>query len=428
MNILIFCSHEAALLEYLNLFAKQTLVKPIFCLSYKSNSIDLLDENNFEYVQIVSEKDGAANKKYQFIKAFIDNTLLGCSLQTFILFNFLKSKFKRMIEVKSDQIVKLIEAKFISAVVIQNDRSAGIEAAAIRAARQQGLKVFVLPFAYSADYKSSYKLRQNKIYDFTYRQPKQAVYRDDELGIKSFFRPYESQGLEELGLLPFNPWVIGGSGFASVLLDSERELNRLISLGGDKKNYLVTGLASHDDIYTAWTKAKNELRDKKIVTVALPQYWEHGLASKEAHFKFLDGMLESLSALDAYIVISLHPKMNLADYEYMINKFGVEISKKPLLNIIANTDVLVSTFSSTVAWALMCQKNVVIVDHVGLGYKDFYSEFEIPVCTSNIKLHDLTKNILDGQLGLNSYLLPLIGTLSPFDGKCRQRILNNFIL
>ena len=111
----------------------------------------------------------------------------------------------------------------------------------------------------------------------------------------------------------------------------------------------------------------------------------------------------------------------------MINKFGVEITDKPLWKIIAKTDDLVSTFSSTVAWALIFQKNVVIVDHVGLGYKDFYSEFEIPVCTSNIEMKAATENVLDSQSGLNSKFIPLISTLSPFDGKFRQRILNNFL-
>ena len=111
----------------------------------------------------------------------------------------------------------------------------------------------------------------------------------------------------------------------------------------------------------------------------------------------------------------------------MINKFGVEIADKRLWEIIAKTDIFVSTFSPTVAWALICEKKVVIINNVSLGYKDFYSEFEIPVCTSNIEMKATTENVLDSQSGLNSKFIPLISTLSPFDSKCRQCILDNLV-
>lgn len=425
MNILIFCSHDAALREYVNVFAKQKRVKPIFCLSYNSCYLDLLDENGNEYVQLASGTNGPINNSAKLVKGFIDNTWLGCALQTFVFYKFLKSRLKRSILAKSKHIGDLIEKKCISMVVVQNDRSVGFDAAAIAAARQKGLKVLLLSFAYSADYKSSYKLRKNKIYGFMHRQPINAVYKDYALGQKSFFRPFESQGLEDLGLLPRNPWVIGGSGFVTVLLDSERELNRIISLGGDTKNYLVTGLASHDEIYDAWLRANSEPREKYIITVALPQYWEHGLANKDLHFEYLNGLLESLSELDAHIVISLHPKMKLVNYEFMASKFGVEITDKPLWKIIHKTNLLVSTYSSTVSWALMCQKKVVIVDHIGLGYEDFYDEFEIPVCATNSEMKAVTEKLLHDKLALDESLVPLIKSLSPFDGKCRQRILDN---
>jgi hypothetical protein len=427
MNILVFCSHDAALHEYITLFSKQKSISPIFCLNYSSSYTSLLKENNFECIQFSSVISNATNKKPKIFKELIDNTWFGCILQTFVMFKFLKFRFKRSIITMSEKITHLIDIKSISTVVIQNDRSAGFDAAAIKAAHIKGLKIIVISFAHSAHYKSSYKLRNNKIYDYIYRQPEQVVYRDYELGNKSFFRPFESHGLKELGLLPQNPWVIGGSGFVTVFLESERERNRLISLGGNEDVYIVTGLASHDEVFSELKKTIEKKRNKKIITIALPTYWEHGLASKDDHFKYIDEMLEILKKLGAHIVISLHPKMKRANYAYMTEKFNVEIADKPLYKIIAETDLFLNNFSSTVSWALICKKNIVFIDHVGMGYRDFYSEFKIPTCSTNSQIQSMCKSLLNKGSDPNTSPASLVKSLSPFDGKCRQRVINNIL-
>lgn len=426
MTILVVCSHDAALLEYIGVFADQTTVRPLFCLSHQSRYADLLDANNFEYIQFEGRKAGSKSKKNRFLKWLLDNTWLGCLIQTFIIFHILKSRLELSLTTTSKRLTRLIDSESVSFVMVQSDRSAGLDAAAILAANNRNLPVIVLSFAYSADYKSSYKLRTSRIYRFIHRQPIQAVYTDDELGTRSFFRPFESCALSEMGLMPSNPWILGGSGFVTVLLEGDRELNRLLSLGGNKQSYLVTGLASHDRLHALWTQEDKKNRTKKTIVVALPQYWEHKLASKSTHFAYLDGLLMLLSNLQADVLVSLHPKMLYADYEYMSKRFDVEICREPLWSIIPHVDLLISTFSSTVAWALMCKKPVIIVDHLGLNYKDFYSEFKIPVCKTNSEVADLAEQMLRDSRATDPELEAFTRHLSPFDGLCRDRILSVF--
>ena len=111
---------------------------------------------------------------------------------------------------------------------------------------------------------------------------------------------------------------------------------------------------------------------------------------------------------------------------YMNKEFGVRITDKPLWEIVPNSDLLVCTFSSTVAWALLCAKQVIIVDHVGLNIKKFYDEFKIPICTSNVNVRRVASVMLNQRQDVDPDFSPLIRDLSPFDGKCRDRILSVF--
>ena len=322
----------------------------------------------------------------------------------------------------------------ISRIIIATDRSFGAEASAMLLAKQKKLDIILISFAYSADFKSIYKLRKSLIYSFLSKHPAAVIYKSCSLGNKAFYRSFESNALEELGVLSSNPWVLGMGHCSKMLVDSKREKNRLVKLGGNRDRYIVTGLTTHDTLYSQFInkstyktefKEKYNLNSEPNLFISLPQYFEHGLCEEAEHFFIINQMIDVLSQLNINIFISLHPKMNITNYTHLDIKNNVHILNEPLSSNLICADIFLATYSSTVTWALMCDIPVVIFDHINLAYDDFYSEFFIPLALNNDEILVNVKNILLENLNNDNLINSnLKSEISPFDGKCLKRIVN----
>lgn len=434
-NILIVPSHDAALLEYIRLFEdlSETL-NPIFYLSYESK-YRLKIENFGWVVHSVLNSKGIKSlrtrKIIKILKFLLDDTRIGCLIQRYVLLKIMTSRLKKTILKKSENFVLTIKENEVTTLIISNDRTFGIEAAAAYAAKELGIKIVVPAFAYSATYESCYKLRTAKIYDAKYTVDNCNVMYSSEKGDKAFFKPFVSKALTELGLYLDNPWVLGG-GFANfVLLDSEREKDRIISYGGRESKYIVTGIAAHDDVYKNYLikdKLKEQVLNENSLTdslpflvLALPQYYEHKLMEKERQLAIYRDLFGKLASLDYNTIISLHPKANPDDYFWVDSAYkNIIVSKRPLTELVTIADVFVGTYTSTISWALLCEIPCIIVDHPELNFIDFYSEFKLPVCKTNDELIELLS--LKKFTNITSELLT--SNISIFDGRSRERIVS----
>ena len=84
----------------------------------------------------------------------------------------------------------LVSIHDVTKIILATDRSFGDEAAAMLLAKQKNIDVILVSFAYSADFKSAYKLRNSLIYSFIWGQPKALVNKSTTLGNKIFYRPF----------------------------------------------------------------------------------------------------------------------------------------------------------------------------------------------------------------------------------------------
>ena len=427
MNILVVASHEAALIEYSKIFLNQSDLKPVFIVSSSSAYSDLLIKQGcVVYYGNPSVLHSKKAKKYSklssFLKMIADDTFFGCWFQHYLVCELLKKRELKKIERLKDWVVEVVERHNIEKVLIQSDRSLGLESAVLYAAKIKNIKVDLLSFAYSSDFKSAYKLRETKIYRFCKNLPSNVLYCDETLGKRAYYKRFQALALSELGVLSSNPWVLGGGATNKMYLDSERELHRLISLGGVREKYQVTGTCSQDDLYNAIFSSDIKT-GKKTIVVALPQYYEHGLCSKEKHDEAIDGMMQVLKSYEYNVLISLHPKMNINDYRYIEHDFGFVLAEKPISDLIPLADLFLATYSSTVSLALLANKVVIICDHVDLNYTDFYSEFGLTVVKNNIDLNAQLKMISQNDFKPN-YEVEKVKLLAPFDGKSKSRLIS----
>ena len=419
-------------------------IAPIFLLPFYDKELD--EKMNAEGWRVCyfcpipkNGGDRQIHKKAGFVKGLLDNGWFGCFAQAYLLKGVFKNKLLLRLNKIYDRIgSELCNEEEIIKVVISNDRSAGLEAALNKWAMEQGIGVIIPPIAYASDFSAAIKLRKARIYGFVRSDiPKVTMEFSHGAVIKSFYRPFETEALKEFGVLSSNPWVLGSGHCDFMLVESEREKRRLIALGGDKEKMVVTGHLSHDSIWNALSNkdaikksiiAKYKLsEDKPFVLLAAPQYWEHGLCDKKSHFDIIEQLCQSLGA-ENNLIISLHPKMDRADYSYLEDKYRVKIVHESLRDVIVISDLFVATYSSTIAWALLCNKKVMIVDFIGLSYSSFYEEFEIDrICnTEQLKVamqffdkEDINRSNKDKE--------DLCGLLSPFDGACASRIIDNIV-
>ncbi|AOW76481.1 hypothetical protein A3Q34_06175 [Colwellia sp. PAMC 20917] len=439
ISVLVVVPHDAALNEYVSIFNSTTRFVPVFYLGYKSRYIQILEESNICYY---TEHNDNKIKRNTFmtikrvvvtkIKHFFDNSYLGCFLQSSVLKNYLTKKLKNKIIKRMVSLDSIVIRHKVLKVVIATDRSYGNEASVILLAKRKKLDIILMSFAYSADYKSVYKLRNALIYSFLRGQPSTVIFKSSSLGNKAFYRSFESCALKELGVLSSNPWVLGMGHCSKMLVDSEREKSRLVKLGGHKEKYVVTGLTTHDSLYSQFinkstykNKFKEEysLNSDPNIFISLPQYFEHGLCEETEHFLIINQMIDILSKLDVNLFISLHPKMDKANYNHLDKKESVHILDEPLSSNLICADIFLATYSSTVTWALMCDIPVVIFDHINLAYDDFYSEFLIPLAINNDELLVKVKRILFESVSNDNLITSNIkNEISPFDGKCLNRI------
>lgn len=440
LNILVVVPHDAALSEYISILKYTDELTPIFYLSYKSKYIQTLEDLNACYYEkksiekitsntFFTKVKGTINTKIKYI---LDNSYIGCFIQNRIIKRFLTTKLKAKIMNGMLTLEPIVTEHRISKIIIATDRSYGAEASAMLLAKQKKLDVILISFAYSADFKSIYKLRKSLIYSLSSKHPAAVIYKSCSLGNKAFYRSFESNALEELGVLSSNPWVLGMGHCSKMLVDSKREKNRLVKLGGNKDRYIVTGLTTHDTLYSQFInkstykakfKEKYNLNSEPILFISLPQYFEHGLCEEAEHFLIINQMIDVLSQLDINLFISLHPKMDKANYKHLDTKKNVHILDEPLSSNLICADIFLATYSSTVTWALMCDIPVVIFDHINLAYDDFYSEFLIPLAINNDELLVQVKRILIESVSNDNLITSNIkNEISPFDGKCLNRI------
>ena len=123
---------------------------------------------------------------------------------------------------------------------------------------------------------------------------------------------------------------------------------------------------------------------KKIIVGAVPQLWEHGLLDRESHFEEIQFVAQCLYEMKVNVLISLHPKMEPSNYNFLTEFDGFNICADPLVSFMPIGDLFISSYSSTALWALCSGIVTIIPDFTKMDL--CYDEFE-----SMIKVFDRAK-------------------------------------
>lgn len=453
-DVMLLANHKTSLRTMVPLgqyFKEHSGLNPVLLLLQSDRMLDVdIRTIGFDWDTTADINESSANSKknilgsyYKHIKTFIyrfGSLTIGFlwPLARYLYIRQLKRDFK---------IAKFFFEKYEpKALVLPDDRTIQL-LPFIKTAKDRGVPTIVVPVSFSNQTGVSLRRINKKEYQIqgvtspvankilAKRNPLQI---HEFKGVKIlFFQGVTGLALESCGMLPTNPWVLGGGDTDYLLVDGYDAEKQAISLGVPEGKITVSGHISHDDLYS-----RNENRsglslellqkyhfneDKKLIICAVPHLAEHGMISWSKHWKDVEILVGTLVKTGHNTLLSLHPKSDINKYEYLEEKFNCRIAKEKLDEIIVASWLFVAGYSSTIRWAVLCGIPAMVVDFNAMGY-DLFDHWDGVI---KVNSYQEFSAALERVLGDEKYYQELgfqqqriSEKLTIFDGNAHKRIIH----
>ncbi len=332
-------------------------------------------------------------------------------------------------------------------VVLADDRKFGLNMAFLKAAREMGCLTILVPVAL-AHCRDAVPINRQEEPIFQLLAPGQRlakawiarrlpgqVYHAPE-GPYLFFTPAQTLAMAALGMLPRNPWCMGGGDTDLVAVTGESDRRRYIRAGVSPQKLVVTDDPNLDPLHRSWLEAdglRRTLTEKyaldpsaPFLVCAVPQLAEHHVLPWEQHWRELRWLVATLAGAGYNLLLSLHPKSDPAQYQWAREEFGVPILAEPLREVLPAAEVFVSGFSSTVRWACLLHIPTVVLDLYGLDHHYFDRQQGIQVVRRREDLAPLLVRLREdkGFYGqMKEAQAQEARDLAPFEGRACQNII-----
>jgi hypothetical protein len=333
-----------------------------------------------------------------------------------------------------EKIHKIFQDHRFTQVVLPSDRSLGALPLIWKVSSQLHIPQYIYQVSLFSDEERLVRNRLSKEYDVTLDKEFQSAYPNQVRFFPefkktvSFYPPEVCRLLDEKKILPRNPWVLGGSSDGKILVDSERTKDQLISGDVDPKRVSVVGHLAHDDIFFQSQKYEKDECDKIIL--GLPHLGEHGLVPWKKHMWFIRSLAEVLKPYKDKVLISLHPKMDKKNYTFLEKDYGFEITSKSLSEILPLGQIYLSTYSSTIDWAVLLGIPCFVVDPFHFEFST-YNEFQgVKVFQTMVEFEDNIHKFLNDSNYKNELIefqREKSNYVGCFDGECLERVKNKLV-
>ncbi len=395
------------------------------------NIIRNIDSNKINLKLNQNKTSLFKSKVLDRVKSLISNTSAYYLIKLNTLIRIEKSKIP-----KANLLFKHLEQHVLpDVVVVPNDRSEILILLLIKKFKIRNIKTVIVPTSFLSGPERLIACRNNRIEYITklhllfFKKYKKLYFTINN--IKICFYPFHQMIVFASDILSTNPWAIGSGNIDEIFVDGSHSKNILKSLGVKSEKIIITGHHSHDRLYNNIINRKKSYenfvkknfgqKNKKILIIALPHFGEHGLLSWSEHFKVVNLICTTLIQLkDIFVIVSLHPKMNKSNYAFVKEEYNLKISDKPLVDILFLADFFISTYSSTVYWALLCKIKCGIINFNMLNYSDldWIGNLKVFNSKNNFKaeMFNFTK---DSNLRVN---VNVLSDIAPFDGNSTMRI------
>jgi hypothetical protein len=278
-------------------------------------------------------------------------------------------------------------------ILANSDRSTGIEPIFLKIARKRKIRIIIPFYVNYTDMNGCVKTRVNRplctvsekspiitrYFAKRYRFPQVLEVNKKKI---LFFEPSKLFFHDRFGTLSSNPWYMG-NGLSDVLcIASRMACEEYQAAGVCKRKMRIIGDVIYDRLrinYIRRTDIRREAiekydlsKDSRIIVIALPQLAQHGFLPAEEHWREIGYLVRETTNVCSNVLLSLHPRMNYQDYEFLEKDYNCRILAERLYTMLPVADLFIATYSSTVTWAVLCGINAIVVDfyNLNLTYHD----------------------------------------------------------
>ena len=401
MNILIIATNAQRFLAQVS-FAKELISNDstLEITFYINNQVKLKyskELNNFQFKiienKLIISTDTKKKNFLQGLKSIIIDSLKKNFVEIIAFFknsiflpSFMENKEKKYRDdffASKKKLYPLIKNINPDLILINGDRHLGEEPIFLSIAKELSIVTLIPYMVYNSEEEGLVKNGlikvSNNFLTSKYIKKAQNTFGHHKRKNKYFYPHYISNVLMEIGVLSKNPWFMGGGKSDILSLPNLHMKEHYINHGIDKNKIKIIGDVSYDILYKKYMQ-KNIIKEdiiekydlkknKKIIIVSLPQLAEHGILTWDEHWTEITFLLKNIDSLEQNVLISLHPKMNLKNYQFLEKEYNCKILEESLVDVLVVADMFVATFSSTVVWAVLCGINTIVVDFYGLQYR-----------------------------------------------------------
>lgn len=278
------------------------------------------------------------------------------------------------------------------AIFLFDERTPEINMPILREAQAARIRTIVVPYAMAAGEAREYvRIREPLCHVCgtklsLVRRICPSHLRTTANGVNLLFYPFwDTMAVCLHGFSHVSPWTLGGG--LSTILAVFGEYDRLAAEqeGVDPGKIRVTGQPSLDELDEASRTCDQIRRDvaaayglsssERFIVCAVPHQAEENLLDENTHAEQTRALFAALSrqkeAHDAHVLLSLHPKSDVRNYQSLADEAGLTIVSEPLTRILPLADIMVGTLTSTIRWAAGLAIPVVVIDTLRRGYTIF---------------------------------------------------------
>jgi len=335
---------------------------------------------------------------------------------------------------KISYIEELLLKNNIKKVLINGDRQLHKDLLFLKASKNLDIETVIPYLVYFAEeeglLKTGKQVYNDSLYISLYNKKAQKKFKNHLRKNKFYYSHSTANVLDKLGILPTNPWFMGGGDSDILCLPNDNMKNHYISNGINEDKIKVVGDISYDLLYKSCNikeNIKNSIlkkydmdKSKNILMISLPQLAEHKILSWDEHWIEINFLMENLNKLNQNILISLHPKMNLDNYKFLEKKYNCRILEEKLINVLPISDIFIATYSSTVLWSVLCGIKTIVVDFYNFKYVMYDFLESIVKVEDKKKLFSILNKTLINEQNFDSDWKKLSRD-EVFDGKTIER-------
>lgn len=209
-----------------------------------------------------------------------------------------------------------------------------------------------------------------------------------------FYQPWVAFAGWILRRVSLNPWIVGGGDATMVAVSRQEDYKELLRLCRDdsmKKKYILTQGVEDSLVRESFINResvrkmiaeKYGIEEENIVIFALPQMYEHQMASWEVCRYNIIKIIDNIMSHNVCLLVSLHPKMERSMYSYLEKMERVHILDEALSSVIGIADLFVVLEEcSTKKWA-----EQIGIDIVSFKVRDFCQIMDERVIKENVSI------------------------------------------